>query len=71
MAEVVELDGTLDALVKHLNASCPDWYPADKRPTPANVKLIPVGMDDRIGWDTYLVTAAGEVWGQTDGPVKP
>lgn len=28
------------------------------------------GVDDRCGWDTYIVTHNGNAMGFTDGPVK-
>jgi hypothetical protein len=36
--------------------------------TPQDVMLVHQGMDERIGWDTYLVSVRGYgVFGYTDG----
>lgn len=56
MSEMVELSN-MDELAKHLNA--------DK----SKVRITPYTYDDRIGWDTYLVTVNGVPFGYTDGGV--
>jgi hypothetical protein len=38
---------------------------------PEQVHVIPYCYDDRIGWDTYIVTVDGYgVFGMTDSPVN-
>lgn len=68
MAEAVELAPTRQALADHYNATVkigPEICAAQ-----ISVKSY-YGMDARIGWDTYLVTAPGfGVLGFTDGPVE-
>jgi hypothetical protein len=37
---------------------------------PEQLHVEPYGRDDRIGWDTYLITIDGYgVWGMADGPL--
>lgn len=57
MDEVVELEDSLSALAGYLGVS------------PETVHVTPYRYDDRIGWNTYLVTVDGQGVGFTDGPV--
>jgi hypothetical protein len=57
MKTVVELEPTLAALTAHLGAK------------PKQVKVEKYMYDDRIGWDTHIVTVDGEAVGFTNGPV--
>lgn len=68
MREVIEI-ATLDELVRHMRGSVQDWYPPDLLPTIENVAVKPYTYDDRIGWNTYIVTVNGQAWGFTDGPL--
>jgi hypothetical protein len=52
MAEVVDVDGRA-SLVEHLAADLRKWG-VDL--TDSDVRVSPYGRDDRIGWDTYIVT---------------
>jgi hypothetical protein len=74
METVAEIPATLDALIEHMHASF--------GPLRGNAGLPPVTRgtvhvkyycrDERIGWDTYMVTIDGwGAWGFTDGPVAP
>lgn len=38
---------------------------------PKLLTLKPYGYDDRIKWDTYLVSYDGKAIGYTDGPCPP
>lgn len=58
---------TFPELVRAMRAEVERWYPIDELPTEENTKLEPYGYDDRIGWQTYLVTVNGYAWGYTDG----
>ena len=68
MADVVEVND-LPQLVRHMRREVERWYPKDELPTLENTKLEPYCFDDRIGWDTYLVTVKGKAWGYTNGPL--
>lgn len=57
MATVVELQPSLEALATYL-----------KVPVTA-VKVEPYWFDERIGWDTHIVTVDGSPFGFTNGPV--
>jgi hypothetical protein len=36
----------------------------------ASLQITPYGFDERIGWNTYLITIPGYgVWGMSDGDV--
>lgn len=70
MAEVAELAPDRDVLVAHMRAEVSNWYPQDEMPTRENVEVKPYGFDQRIGWDTHIVTVKGNAWGFTDGPLK-
>ena len=50
----VELDNTLEALANHLKV------PVEE------LEIVPYGVDERIGWDTYLVTNSEGVLGMID-----
>jgi hypothetical protein len=69
MAQVIEV-ASLDELVRRMRERVQDWYPIDQLPTIDNIKVEPYGFDDRIGWDTYIVTVNGSAWGFTDGPLR-
>jgi hypothetical protein len=69
MREVVEVND-LPQLVRHMRREVERWYPKDELPTLENTKLEPYCFDDRIGWDTYLVTVKGQAWGYTNGMLK-
>lgn len=66
MSRVVELDGTKEAIVEFLNMG--DGY-LNGRITPEMVELIPGGWDERIGWNTYIVTVNGMAVAFTNGPL--
>jgi hypothetical protein len=65
MATAVDVDGW-DGLVAHI-ASQTNF----SHFTPATMKVVPYGFDDRIGWDTHLVSDSYGVIGMTDGPCSP
>lgn len=54
-------------LVRAMRADVLSWYPIDQLPTEENTKLEPYGYDERIGWQTYLVTVDGHAWGYING----
>lgn len=60
METVVEFDG-LFRLVELIN---------DAGFEPGEIEVNPYCFDDRIGWDTHLVTVDGKAVGMTDGPVS-
>lgn len=72
MDEVVEVAGRA-GLVAHLADDFAAWgYQLDE----ADVKVEPYGHDDRIGWDTHIVTirnkqVRGGIWyfGKKMGPL--
>lgn len=37
---------------------------------PGKIEIKPYGRDNRIGWDTYIVTVDGNAVGFTNGPVS-
>ncbi len=57
METVVELEPTLAAVALHLKVK------------PKQVQVKKYTYDDRIGWDTYIVTVDGDAVGFTNGPV--
>lgn len=66
MQTVVEFDGSAPALVALLMKDAARWL------SPINVgdlAVEPYGFDDRIGWDTHIVTVKGEAVGFTDGAI--
>ncbi|UXN70914.1 hypothetical protein N8A98_06925 [Devosia neptuniae] len=66
MDTVVEFNGTKEALTVLLKADALPWFP----PLDIHDVLVePYTVDDRIGWDTYLVTVDGKAVGFTDGAV--
>jgi len=70
LTEVVEVND-FPQLVRHMRREVERWYPIDQLPTLENTKLEHYGYDERIGWDTYLVTVNGQAWGYTNGvPMK-
>lgn len=58
MATVVEFNGLYE-LIEILNTVF----------DPGKVVVKPYGFDERIGWDTHLVTLNGNAVGMTDGPL--
>lgn len=67
METVTEIDGTMVALVAHINAKL---TPFGFVVRPALVTCTPYCTDARINWQTYMVTVDGYgVFGFTDGPV--
>ena len=69
MADVVSVN-SLEHLVEVMRESVIQWYPVNKLPTLANIRIEPYGFDKRIGWDTHIVTIDGEAWGFTNGPLE-
>lgn len=71
MATVVEIEPTAQAVADHITAAW-DWLLDGKVISPDSVKVKKYGdgVDTRIGWDTYLVTVDGSVFGMTDGPLE-
>lgn len=69
MATTIEIDATATAL---LSAMQPVMAPWGVDLTPEMILVKPYGgMDERIGWDTYIVTIEGHgVYGFTDGPLR-
>jgi hypothetical protein len=57
METVIEVDASLAALASLLKVK------------PKQVKVEKYMYDDRIGWDTHIVTVDGEAVGFTNGPV--
>lgn len=37
---------------------------------PGKIEIKPYGRDDRIGWDTHMVTVDGNAVGFTNGPLS-
>jgi len=58
MKTVVELEPTVAALATHLGAK------------PKQLQVKKYVYDDRIGWDTHIVTVDGMAVGFTSGPVR-
>lgn len=56
-------------LLEVIRESRSHWPTLDGTVTPETVKVEPYGRDDRIGWDTHMVTVNGQAEGFTDGPV--
>lgn len=69
MREMREVDSFAE-LVRCMRSEVQSWYPPDQLPTEDNTAVKPYGRDDRIGWDTYIVTVNGHAWGFTDGPCQ-
>lgn len=70
MQDAVEFDGTKAGLVSVMtDHELMTWFPKDKLPSVDNVSVEAYGFDDRIEWNTYLVTVSGSAWGFTNGPV--
>lgn len=59
METTVEV-GTLDDLAVELQRA--GW-------SSGAIEVAPYGYDDRIGWDTHIVTVDGAAVGFTDGPM--
>jgi len=64
MGTVVEIAATREGLagVISLATGCP-------RPNPGDIEVEFYAYDERIGWQTYIVTLKGEAVGFTDGPI--
>lgn len=58
MLECVTLPASVAAIASHLQASID------------SLKVEPYAKDERIGWDTYLVTVDGKAVGFTNGPLE-
>lgn len=69
MDTVIEVsDG--EALLEHVRNLAQRW-PTFPAITAETVHVEPYGRDERIGWDTHIVTLDGYgVLGFTDGPVQ-
>ena len=63
MEKVVELEDR-PALLEYLSREYDFWEPTEK-----NVEVKHYCYDDRIDWDTYLVTIDGKAALFTDGPI--
>lgn len=64
VVEVVDLKDLLERINKDLGR-------CGAAITEEQLKIEPYGYDNRIGWNTHIVTAAGYgVFGFTDGPLK-
>lgn len=69
MGTVVEISPTYSALLDEIRKSMPS---TNVEITEGTVKVNPYGFDDRIGWDSHIVTVDGYgVHGFTDGPLQP
>ena len=70
MAEVVEIAPNTESLANAMNKI----YDMSATPAhafkPEQIVVEPYGFDERIHWDTHIVTAQGRVYGFTDGPLK-
>jgi len=67
METVVEVSDH-GALLEHIRKLAEPW-PTFPPVTPETVHIKPYGRDDRIGWNTHIVTVDGYgVLGFTDGP---
>jgi len=67
METVVDFDGTREGLVVLLKLDALPWFPAL---APEHVKVERYTYDDRIGWDTHIVTVGGTAVGFTDGAIR-
>ena len=69
MATTIEIDATAPALLAAMQPVVAPW---GVYLTPDMIHLEPYGgIDERIGWDTYIVTIDGHgVYGFTDGPLR-
>ncbi len=65
MATVVEIESTKKAITTHCNNTMGATFYI-----PQDIEVKPYGYDDRIGWDTHVVTNPMGVLGFTDGPVN-
>ncbi len=55
-------------LVRQIRLDRAGW-PDQDEVTPESVEVAPYGRDERIGWDTYIVTVNGNAVGFTNGPL--
>lgn len=72
MATVAEIEPTSQAVADHITASWSRFLNGETI-TPDMVTVEKYGVDSidtRIGWDTYIVTVGGRVFGMTDGPLQ-
>ena len=67
MKTTVELPNTAEALLAHIQKEL-EYFAIFC--IPANLKLTHYGIDNRTGWDSYLVTLCGKPVGFTDGPLE-
>lgn len=59
-----------DDLVKHLKEIWSRWPTSDGfEPEEVTVEKYGDGIDERCGWDTYIVCIKGNAVGFTDGPL--
>lgn len=57
MKTVVDLPASTDALARHLGVEA------------SRIEVKPYVYDDRINWDTHIVTMDGQAVGFTNGPL--
>ena len=70
METVQEIEATKRALFEFIKESFINW-PTMLSIKETDIHVEPYGYDDRINWDTYIVTIDGYgVFGFTDGDVK-
>ncbi len=69
MNTTVEIEASMPALLAAMRPVMAAW---NVELTPGMVHVTPYGgVDDRIGWDTHIVTVEGHgVYGFTDGPLR-
>ena len=63
MDQVVEISDRKE-LIEYLQRECDYWHPTDE-----NVEVKYHGHDDRIDWDTYLITIDGKAALFANGPI--
>jgi hypothetical protein len=67
METCIEIEPTRDALESAIKESLLYFFHFEKK----NIHVEPYGYDDRIKWDTHIVTIYGYgVYGFTDGPLN-
>lgn len=65
---VAEIEPTREAVAEHVARALSAFLVPV---TPAMIQVTEYSKDDRIGWDTYIVTVDGYgVFGFTDGPLR-
>jgi hypothetical protein len=65
MKEVHELPATRVALAAHLQKQYEHRVISSH-----TIEVTPYRYDERINWNTHLVTVLGEAMGYTDGPLE-